>query len=362
MNFIRLVCVLVIVQTSALGIERNALNTGVLSSYWVTPQSDALMKKIADKFEVVRRHGKAFEVIIPAARAGELLILAPDSKLIEYDLSSPLKRAIQRDATWLDGYHSFAEVEKTLRQAAERYPMIARLETYGNSQQGRPLFALKVSDYVELDEEEPEIMLTASTHGDELITTEVVLELLDKLLKGYEIDERLTDIVDNTEIYFIPVVNPDGFIIKSRYANGVDPNRDYPWPEKPNRNPVSCIENIIAFFHSRDITGSIDYHASGRMIMYPWAYTYNSVDSSDERILSKLTQDMSSSNGYVTGQISKVIYVAKGSSADYYYWKNKSLAIGVEIGNSKIPHNSTIPQYVEENREMTWVYLEHFIN
>ncbi len=42
---------------------------------------------------------------------------------------------------------------------------------------------------------------------------------------------------------------------------------------------------------------------------------------------------MASTNGYAYGAIASTIYIAKGSSADYHYWKTKSLSLAVEMGN-----------------------------
>jgi hypothetical protein len=96
------------------------------------------------------------------------------------------------------------------------------------------------------------------------------------------------------------------------------------------------------------------------MVMYPWAYTYSSVDEKDSQIFHPLTQSMAATNSYAYGPISKVIYVAKGSSADYYYWKKKTIALAVEVGNSKAPHPSQIPAYTEEQAEAMWRFIEAF--
>jgi hypothetical protein len=57
---------------------------------------------------------------------------------------------------------------------------------------------------VTVDEDEPELMITAATHGDEIITPEVVLDLINKMVDGYNGgNQRFLDMVNNREIYFI---------------------------------------------------------------------------------------------------------------------------------------------------------------
>lgn len=341
----------------AQGRALNDPNDPILSSYFVAPKDQMTMQRVAELFEVHHRMGHGYEVIVPAHRAGELKALVPDARVLEEDMGAIFDRL---DAEWLAGYHTFDTVQEHLKKIVAEHPEIASLVEYGKSQEGRPLLALKLSDSVHLDEAEPELMLTSATHGDELISVEVLMGILDSLVAGYGSNERITRMVDGHEVYFVPVVNPDGYVRKSRYSNGVDPNREYPWPESPDRNPNACIKSIMNFFHSRDIKGSIDYHASGRMVMYPWSYTYSPVDSADKAEFAKITANMAATNGYAHGQIPDVIYIAKGASADYYYWKTGMKAIAVEIGDSKVPSSSSIPAYLKQNLEAAYVFIESF--
>jgi len=333
------------------------LNDPVLSSYFVVPKDQSTMRVIARKFEVEHRRENGFEVIVPAHRADELLALAPTARLLEHDINAKYDRL---NGAWTKGYHDFTSVEAHLRRIVAAHPEIASLEEYGKSKEGRPLFALKLSDNVAQDENEPELLMTSSTHGDELISVEVLFGILDSLVDGYATNDRLTQMVDGHELYFIPVVNPDGYTRKSRYANGVDPNRDYPWPEQPSRNPNECIKAVMKFFEAHDFKGSIDYHASGGMIMYPWAYTSSTVTSVDNKQFAQVTSMMADTNGYVHGQIPDLLYTAPGSSADYYYWKKHSLSLGLEIGDDKVPSSAQIPKYVKQNLEAAYLFIEYF--
>ena len=77
-------------------------------------------------------------------------------------------------------------------------------------------------------------------------------------------------------------------------------------------------------------------------------------------LIADMFDTMAAANGYQVGQISRILYVAEGSSADYYYWKHQSLSYGVEITTDKSPPSSSIPSVTTEDREMIWKFIEHF--
>lgn len=326
-------------------------NDPQLARFKVTAGTGSILKEIAEKFEIEHRDGAAFDVIVPAHRVNELYALTPDAKLLDEDVSAKIREDFYANRA---AYHTFASVETHLKQLAAKYPQMVSLQVYGKSKEGRSLFALRIA----ANANQPAVMLTSATHGNELITVEVTFGLIDSLLAGYTTSPRAKKILDGHEIYYIPVVNPDGYVRQQRYANGVDPNREYPWPDKPNRTPNECIAAIMSFFHQHNIRGSIDFHSSGGLIMFPWAYTTDAPESQDNNAFAQLTKYMAQANGYRPGQISKILYAAPGSSADYYYWKNRTMALGVEIGNSNTPSASQIPANVQQNLESTLRFLE----
>jgi hypothetical protein len=331
-----------------------------LTSWSLVSDNPQQMDAIAKKFEIVARKGNHFEIYVREAAVAEFKKLAPTAMQMSSDTDADLQMSLRSNPEFLAGYRDFDEVNRTMVALAEQHPDFIKLETIGSSTRGRIQYSLKISDNVAVDEDEPELMLTAATHGDEIITTEVLLRFVEELVAGYGHDQRLTTLVDNHELYFVPVVNPDGFSTRSRYADGVDPNRDYPWPEDPEKVSVKCIANVIDFFKARKFAGSIDFHAYGKLVMYPWAYTRDAPDQNDELVFDNLGRDMAAENAYTYGQISRVIYVAQGSSADYYYWKFKTMSYGIEIADSKAPNSSEIPDVLTQVREMTLKFMEHF--
>mgnify|MGYP000906237225 CR=1 FL=1 len=320
--------------------------------YAVSAPSASQMERLAAEFEVLRKTAGGFEFYVPHAKLARFRALAPRSSKL------PVSAAKASD---LAQYRNYESVSAELQELANQYPRLAKLETYGTTRSGHVLYALKISDNVTVDENEPELMLTSATHGDELVTVEVMMQLVRELLAGHGRDTRLSRLINERELWVLPMVNPQGYSRRTRYANGfTDPNRDYPYPDKPDVESVDCIDLLRKFFHAHDFKGSLDVHASGRMVMYPWAYTERAPEAADVVDFEHLVNSMAEQNGYAAGQISKVIYVAKGSSADYYYWKNRTKAIAVELTTSKVPPIARVPAVVDEAREMVWRFIENF--
>lgn len=331
-------------------VSTSTFSTELIRSYQVS-ENPLKMDKIARQFEVVKKLEKGFEVYVLEERVADFLKIAPKAILLEKNVHSDyFDKAIV-------GYRDYAKVESDLKTLVATYPKLASLETYGVTKGGRNMYSLKLSTG---GENRPRLMVTAATHGDELITTEVLFALTNELLAGYGVDSRLTKILDSRDVYIIPVVSPDSFEARERYVQRQDPNRSYPWPENTTNKTVDVIQGMMDYTNKMKFMGSLDLHAYGRLVMYPWAYTKKVPDAKDEVGFKDLVQTMAKDNQYTAGQISKTIYVAEGSSADYYYWKSGTRAVAAELGREKIPHYSKIPAIVKESREMIWTFLEYF--
>lgn len=326
-----------------------------LSSYLLPSKDASTLQRISDQFEIVRRTENGFEIIVPTDRAKEFLALAPEATLIEEDIDAKIRDLRSR---WQSGYHDFTSVENEIQKLATEHSDLVQLIQYGHSQDGRALSALRISQSSTTPL--PKLMITAATHGDEIITVEVLLGFINKLIEDYPKDAHFSSMIKTHELFFIPVVNPDGYANGTRYANGVDPNRDYPSPQKPNDHPNECISSIISFFQQHDIKGTLDFHAYGGLVMYPWAYTYTPPESPDKEKFELITSAMAKLVGFRYGQIAQFTFPVTGSSADYYYWKNKTLALGIEVADDKAPDPALIPQIVQGQELLISYFVDYF--
>ena len=143
-------------------------------------------------------------------------------------------------------YRDLQGIVDRMQQIAAAFPTIARVvdltATYNTppTAEGRHLFALKISDNVGQDEDEPAVLLISAHHAREITTPVITLAAADRLTAQYATDPRIAAAVNAHEIWIAPVWNPDGYSHvfttdnlwrKNRrvFANGtgVDLNRNY---------------------------------------------------------------------------------------------------------------------------------------
>jgi carboxypeptidase T len=334
----------------------------VLEAYRLESPTPAELDAVNRLFGLEHRLGHDFEVVVPAEQGNLLRSLAPRAVRTDGDVSASIRAQLReyqhQEFRGVHRYHSFEEVQAWMKNIQDTHADIAKVVPYGKSHGGRPLSALRISASPEDTEGLPQVMVTAATHGDELITTEVVMSLAEQLVEGNGTIDRLSRIVQSKVIYFIPVVNADGFVARNRFDGRADPNRSYPYPDRPETNPTPSIRALIDFFHSKKIAGSLDFHAFGQMVMFPWAYTRGHIEPEAFARMDALTRSMAEQNRYAHGPIAETIYIAPGSSADYYFWKQGTLGIAVEVGRSKVPSPASFPEIFASQEESTWRFLE----
>jgi carboxypeptidase T len=330
----------------------------IYSSYYVDGSDPALIKRLAQRFDLEKRVGDGFEVMVRRDQAALLLEMAPEAALVEADVQDVFRRLDQTDPEWRRAYHNFDSVQKELKEIVQKYPTLASLETYGSSQEGRPLLVLRLTSPTM--SEKPEILITSSTHGDELATVELSMTLIQKLVTGYGSDPRLTQMLGTHVLYFIPVLCPDGYVRQSRHTNGLDPNRNYPWPGEPNKKSNVALVAEMDWVARHKIVGSLDIHSNLATVMWPWAYTSQRPDAADIPKFEAISKAMAKDTGYDYGQIADVFGIARGSSADYWYWKHKSISLGYEMGGAFLPSSRELPRAFDRDVQAILRFVESF--
>ncbi len=117
-----------------------------------------------------------------------------------------------RGATEIDPrYHTYEEVVAELDSISQIYPEITRLDSIGVSTvDSLTIWALKISDNPEIEEDEPAVLYNACHHARELLGVEICMYMIDHLVSNYSIDSAVTRWIDSLEIWFVPIVNPEG--------------------------------------------------------------------------------------------------------------------------------------------------------
>ncbi len=236
-------------------------------------------------------------------------------------------------------FHSYADMTAELEEIADYYPEITNLYSLGNSVQGRTIWGLKITNNPDIEENEPEVRVCGAHHGNEFMSVEIPLLLAWHLVENYESDPYIKNLIDDREIWIIPMVNPDGREASTRYnANGVDLNRDYGymWGGEGNSpSPFSQPETQSIRNHALDnnFVLSLSFHTSGDIVNYIWNYKGEPV--ADNEIVVFLSEQYGSHNGYwvVEGYD---WYQTRGDTNDFSYGCRGDIDWTIEIQNDDI--------------------------
>ena len=288
----------------------------------------------------------------------------------------------------MGGYHTYAEVKAFLDSIAADWPdLVSPVFSIGQSFEGREIWGVKISNLPNGNDGRPEVLYTALTHAREPAGMEVLLFTIRHLLQNYGSDPFVTGLLDGRDLYFVPVVNPDGYVYnqttnpsgggfwrKNRRPNaggnfGVDLNRNfgYQWGldnfgSSPNPSsevyrgtgPFSEPETqwIRDFVFSRNFTFEIDYHTYSNLWLFPWGYTAE--PAGDYWLYRAMADSAVQHNGYIPGP-GWQLYLTNGTSIDWSYSatpNDRIYSFTPEVGGPSDgfwPPVSRIPALAAEN-------------
>lgn len=275
----------------------------------------------------------------------------------------------------MGGFLTYQEFLDEIDAMAAQYPTLisarSPISTF-QSHEGRSIYWLRLSDNPNVDEDdsEPEVLYTAVHHAREPNSLSETIFYMWYLLENYATDDEVQYLVDNTEMYFVPMINPDGYIYnqttdpngggmwrKNRKNNGdgtygVDLNRNYSYgwgttgvsfntnnDTYPGTGAFSEPETqaIKWFCENRNFKYAFNAHTYGNDILFPIGTTVAEL-AEDNDYFDAFTHHMVIHNGY-TAMKSSSLYPASGDSDDYMYKedtiiKPKIFAMTPEVSNT----------------------------
>lgn len=269
----------------------------------------------------------------------------------------------------LNNYPSHAEITRKLEAAVAKLPGRMKLFSIGKSIKGKDLWVVKISDNVEIDETEPEFKYISSMHGDEITGRELTVFMIEEIAEKYGKDKMITELVDNTEIFIMPSMNPDGSEMRQRgNANGVDLNRNYPdWTSNAaNTSARAQLENkhVMAWQASRKFALSANFHGGAVCVNYPWDSTYDRhpMDAFIQElshVYADLNPEMRNSSEFEGGITNGADwYVVKGGMQDWSLFYHNDMQVTIELSGTKWPNYSEIPGYWKNNRDAMYAYMK----
>lgn len=246
---------------------------------------------------------------------------------------------------------SLEEIYAVLDQWNKEAPEITNVGIVGKTHENRDIKYIRIGK-----QNGPKVLIMATIHGNEKLCTMTALSIMNNILKGYLADDQITELLRTRDIYYIPVVSPEGYINNSRHIHGVDPNRNFNGPRMSEKQSIASIQALKKFAEEQKFDAVMSCHDFGRIYFYPWGYTNNKtgLDADYRRVLGEMAS------------VSKYRYVQLyrntaapfyGYEVDYFHDKG-AFAIVNEIGRGFTARPEEIIQEVQDNQKAFLIFIE----
>jgi len=353
----------------------------------ITPITDNLTKILQQRQTIIDYLDQ--NKIIIYANQNDLQYLNDNN--IKYTKYHPPQTRSQRSNP-PNGYLTYPEISQILTTYPKDYPQICQLTSIGQSVQGRELWAIKITNQPQQHNNKPEVKIIANIHGDEALSGEIAMKLIQHLLQNYQQDQTITQLINTTEIWIIPYMNPDGLQAGTRTnANGIDLNRSF--PDTINNNLGTYYQNqtintnnlprevalLTQWSCHHNFVLSASLHTGATLICYPYgnntAATNTNTPTPDDQLFQniclKYTQTNSDmwNNTYNSGLLNYDTYqhgiinaanwyAVTGEMGDWCYNYTGCLETTIELSNTKQPNSTLINQYWNDNKTSLINYLK----
>jgi hypothetical protein len=276
----------------------------------------------------------------------------------------PGKGPIKKIGEEYDVYKSFDAprngIKAQLNKIKSSFPHICQLKTIGYSIQDRQLLAMRLTNE-KIKGQKPQVLFLATHHAREWVATQMAMRLIKYLTSNFGSDLRVTDLLNSTEVWVIPVANPDGYQYtftnerlwrknlrdndgdgQITIADGVDLNRNFEshwglddegsspiWSSgtyrgiAPNSEPET--QAVVNFIQQNDFQFVISYHTHGNLILYPWGWQVKTTSLDDPIFLAQAGTDADpaiwdsiAGEGYDPG-VGADLYITNGDFTDWTY-------------------------------------------
>ncbi|MBN3280823.1 CBPM Carboxypeptidase, partial [Polyodon spathula] len=296
---------------------------------------------------------------------------------------------------WVQGldfnFHDSRQIEAYLQSVSKNYSTFTNLYSIGKSVQGRELWVLVLGKYpIEHKVGIPEFKYVGNMHGDEVVGREMLLHLIDYLVKNYRTDSTVTRLIDSCRLHILPSMNPDGFeasappdciFSKGRYnRNSVDLNRNFPdtFSTAASSRVQPETQAVMDWIQSESFVLSANLHGGTVVASYPYdnsnggselvngesrspdhdvyvhlakTYSYNHTTMHTGTQCGSSTFPDGITNGYQW-------YTVIGGMQDYNYVYGQCFEITLELSCCKYPPADQLAGFWQENRAALLAYMQ----
>ncbi|MBC7427817.1 MAG: DUF2817 domain-containing protein [Bacteriovorax sp.] len=271
------------------------------------------------------------------------------------------------------GYPSPEETATELKSVTDKYPNLARMFSIGKSVKGRDLWMVKLSKNVKVDDNRPEFKYIANMHGDEIVGRELMVKLIKDLLANYGKDPVITNLLDRSQIYIMPSMNPDGAASVTRgNAKNIDLNRDFPDFSTSDNKDITDgrapeTAAVMNWQKDRHFVLSANFHGGAEVVNYPWDTKADKFPN--EAYIKELCLEYAGLAPYIGASTAFdngitngfAWYEVNGGMQDWSIFYKKDLQITIEVSNTKWPEYSTVDYYYAQNKPALLKFMERAI-
>jgi len=226
----------------------------------------------------------------------------------------------------------------------------------------------------------PDFKYIANIHGDEVVGREMMFRLVEYLLSSYGNDSRITQLINNTHIFIIPTINPDGYeSCRRTNANGIDLNRAFPDQFIDNKNTmVGREKEVIAmmnFTQNHQFVLSACFHGGDVVVNYPYdgckrpcrtSGTTSATDDTD--VFKNVSRTYANLNNMMYNNPDNIFdhgitngaywYVLYGGMQDWNYVYSGCMEVTIELSCEKIPLFNELDQFWDNNKNSMISYID----
>ncbi len=299
------------------------------------------------------------DVVVASETLDELAFVGATWEVLDRDIDATAAAEVQRlqfraqVADWFAEYHDYREITDHLRGLAESSPNRVAMEGIGSSLDGRTIWALRIGNGSE------RMLVNGTQHAREWISAMVNTCVADRLIREYDTNPKIKQLVDTTTVWVVPVVNPDGYQHSwsdNRYwrknrrdGHGVDLNRN--WGVAWGGSGSSSNKRSETYRGAREFSEPestalrdlaarerpslhIDFHAYGQLILYPW--DYKAAPAKDKNRLAAIGDNIASA---MVSQHDKrytliqgvELYPSAGTMNDWLYGELGTMSYAIEL-------------------------------
>lgn len=263
----------------------------------------------------------------------------------------------------------------------------------GESVNRVPIRAIRISDNPTVSEPgEPKFKYVGNMHGNEVVGREILLHFIRDLLCGYGHDDTMTSLVNSTDIYILPTMNPDGYAVAQRYeesgcvlnndngrpnANRIDLNRNFPDQFASQTDSIQPeTKALMDWITSTNFVLSANFHGGSVVASYPYDDTKSGASvysaSPDDDVFRLLALTYSHAHATMAKGVTcpneppfpdgitngAAWYDVAGGMQDYNYLHSNCFEITVELSCCKFPPASQLSTEWDNNREALIAYMQ----